>query len=549
MKFIQKLKEHKTAVIFLAIMLVAIFLRTYKFHDWLRFSVDQSRDAKIISSMIEGKSEFPLVGPKAGTTIFLLGPAYYYFSYVAAKIFGNYPDKMAYPSLIFAILSLPLLFLFLREYFNEKISLILFALASVLYVLVINSRFSSNPNLAPFFILLYLYAFLKILNNPQKDNILWSSLAGVALGIGIQLHTTLFVILPIMTIVLIVYFWKQGGTGAWKHFIIIVAVSLLLNTTQFIYELNTDWQNSKNFLAGFQKDSNDGNVGEKVLLISACQIYSNSFIISSLSPFNLDNSKNIDCEKVFRAPSKKLIKSYPYYIYMLVSVLFTVTGYIMLIFNLKKEREQSRKNFLGIVLLFNIIALIVFFPVAQMMHSGYFFILFMVPFIILGLIINLLMAKHNRVKNILIIFVVVLLIYCALQRDFTQAVKFFRGLENNEKGSTLGEIEKMSDYILSISKNNSTIYISGEKELALRYYKPMSYFILKAGIDPILIESNLESVYGADSDEDAIIRQNIPIYYIQKNTASRKSMGQIFKNHKIVASKEFSQQTILTLSD
>ena len=102
-------KNKKTVIILSVIVLAGIFFRTYEFHDWLRFSRDQVRDVSLIGNALEGKEHLPLLGPNAGTTKFRLGPIYYQFSYMSEKIFGNYPDKMAYPSVFFSILSIPLL--------------------------------------------------------------------------------------------------------------------------------------------------------------------------------------------------------------------------------------------------------------------------------------------------------------------------------------------------------------------------------------------------------------------------------------------------------
>ena len=93
------------------ILIVGIFLRTYNFHNWLRFNADQGRDSEVISRVVEENSAWPLLGPKAGGTEFKLGPAFYYFEIVSAKIFGDYPDKMAYPDLLTSVLSIGLLFL------------------------------------------------------------------------------------------------------------------------------------------------------------------------------------------------------------------------------------------------------------------------------------------------------------------------------------------------------------------------------------------------------------------------------------------------------
>ena len=102
------------------------FLRTYNFHDWLKFSNDQARDAFISSQAADKETAWPLVGPYMSYSgdgdhveenSFHLGPIYYYFQIVSAKIFGNYADKLAYPDVFFGVLSILLLYAFLRIYF------------------------------------------------------------------------------------------------------------------------------------------------------------------------------------------------------------------------------------------------------------------------------------------------------------------------------------------------------------------------------------------------------------------------------------------------
>ena len=82
-----------------------------------------------------------LLGPKAGGTQFRLGPVFYYFEIVSAKIFGNAPDKMAYPDLFTGILCIPLLFFFLRKYFEKYAVLSLTAIFAVSTYAIFYARF------------------------------------------------------------------------------------------------------------------------------------------------------------------------------------------------------------------------------------------------------------------------------------------------------------------------------------------------------------------------------------------------------------------------
>jgi 4-amino-4-deoxy-L-arabinose transferase-like glycosyltransferase len=534
--FFQKLKENKYAVIFLAIMLVAIFLRTYEFHDWLKFTHDQARDAQIVSDILSGKQPLPLLGPKAGGTDFLLGPAYYYFSYVAAKIFGNHPDKLAYPSLFFSILAIPLLFLFMREYFDKRISLLAIAIMSVSYFFVANSRFSWNPNLLPFFSLLYLYAILKILNAKNSSALWWSVLAGVSLGIGIQLHTFFLVIMPVLTFCVFGYLFFQKYPSIWKKLFTILVVTLVLNGTQIISEIKTDWQNTQNFLQGTSNKSKN-NFDDSVLWVAACQIQVNTYFLSSLQDIPPLSDKYA-CKNILNAPSKKFIKSLPYYSSLAASTIFSLLGYFLLWHFLRKEKDEKKKNFLRLVGLFNLIAFLVFIPVANVLFLGYFIMLLPVPFVLFGLFLKMLSEKYGRRGELIGILLTVALIIAGFARDYEAVKEYNRGARNNSKETTLENIESISQYILSNSGDFHEPYFYGKGWLGGRFSTPLKYFIQEAGKD-------IKLVWSLDDDE---IEPGIPLFYV-KDSSKEIIPGEEADGRKIVSGKRFQRQVILILEN
>jgi len=125
--------------------------------DWLFFKMDQARDAYLIKQTLEnGLGWLPLLGPKAGGTHLNLGPAFYYFQYLAAFLFQSaHPAVLAYPDLLFSILSIPLFFLFLKKYFPRDWSMVLAGLYAVCFLGIEYSRFAWNPNSLVFFNLLF----------------------------------------------------------------------------------------------------------------------------------------------------------------------------------------------------------------------------------------------------------------------------------------------------------------------------------------------------------------------------------------------------------
>jgi hypothetical protein len=155
----------------LGIVLVSIFLRVYKFDDWMLFKGDSFRDAILISYAYEdGLKDLPLLGPKAGGTILRTGPVFYYLEYLSTLIFQSTEAPVfAYPVLFFSLLTIPLAFFFLRKFFHLNWALVLTGLFSVSFVLVEYARFAWNPNPAPFFNLLFFYALLEIFEEKNSE--------------------------------------------------------------------------------------------------------------------------------------------------------------------------------------------------------------------------------------------------------------------------------------------------------------------------------------------------------------------------------------------
>ncbi len=104
------------------IVAAATAIRLYHFSDWLYFAMDQARDAMLVHDAFDkGISQLPLLGPRAAGTFLRLGPAFYYFQYISAKLFNSTdPAVLAYPDLFFSILSIPLFFFFLRLHFKKR---------------------------------------------------------------------------------------------------------------------------------------------------------------------------------------------------------------------------------------------------------------------------------------------------------------------------------------------------------------------------------------------------------------------------------------------
>jgi 4-amino-4-deoxy-L-arabinose transferase-like glycosyltransferase len=526
-KIIEIIKKNKFWILFALVMLVAVFLRTYNFNDWLRFSHDQARDARIITDVLNNKAPLPLLGPKAGGTAFLLGPMYYYFSIISGKIFGNYPDKFAYPSLFFSILAIPLLFLVMREYFNRKISIGLMAIMSVAYFFVVRSRFSSNPNLVPFFLLFYLLALLRIMDEKNKNALLWSALAGIALGIGIQLHTMYLAIMPIVTVLVFANLLIRKIPGTWKKLLLLVVMALIMNAAQIYSETTSNWQNAKNFMAGFhEKSTKNKSVINSMRWVSACQIQANFHMLTSLQD-------NDTCDTILKAPSKKFAKNIPFYLKLILDALFSLIGYLFLISAFRKEDDVRKKNFLGLMLLLNLIAFGIFIIVAKFLVISYFVIILPIPFVLLGLMLKSISERRGYSGKFFAVSLVVACMVFGLTKDYQAARDYEKGMGNNSESTTLGDVESISRYLLYSSTGYDKLYLTGSKEIVGRFNSPLQYFIQESGKTMIL----------SWQINNKIIEPGYPMFYIENNSKDIVP-GRKMGGREVISGEKFFQQTV-----
>jgi 4-amino-4-deoxy-L-arabinose transferase-like glycosyltransferase len=471
---------NKEKWILLTIILIGFFLRVYNFHDFLRFNADQSRDAGVISNAIEERSPLPLLGPKAGGTDFRLGPVFYEFQYMAAMIFGNEPDKMAYPDLFFSVLAIPLLFFFLKKIFSDKLSLGLTAIFAFSFFAIKYSHFAWNPNSTPFWTMLFLYAFSEALKTEEKQKKLWwPILAGIALGVSVQLHTFLLIGFPIIFLVSVVCFsFANKSLKIWKNALIILIFALLVNIPQIWGEFKTKGENTQAFFSAIttkDKNNENKNLLQNIQKNVICFAGADTYILSSLG-------SSEDC-KLYGSKDSMAAKI----LFSLFGIIFSAGGFVLALYYLKKEDESIDKQFLKIVLAYLIISFLIFIPLINEISVRYFLVLIFVPFLFLGFwfkfITEKLGGKYGNFFAIATISFFVAVNFLTTVKTFKEWSNYTKETENNDfENTTLKEVEMMADFIKENSEGKREVFLDGNGLYLFKFEKSIQYFTLKSGI-------------------------------------------------------------------
>ena len=160
-----------------AILILALFLRTYRTSDFLGFWFDQGRDAKVVWDIWHAH-KLTLIGPTTGIEGIFLGPFYYYLIAPAYMLGGGNP---VYPAVFLAILNVLAIYFIYKlgeEYFGQNIGLLAALITAISRQHVSAQRWLSNPNPLPLFAVLALYSLLR--------RRWW--LLGLSVGLSLQLE-------------------------------------------------------------------------------------------------------------------------------------------------------------------------------------------------------------------------------------------------------------------------------------------------------------------------------------------------------------------------
>ena len=558
--FIAKINKNKWKIIlFLLIFSVGIFLRSYHFRSWLDFESDQARDLSITEKVVDEGGSWPLLGPdmshsQDGSVRFHVGPMYYYFQIISGKFFGVRPETAAYPDLLFAILSIPLFYFFLKRYFGGNLSLALTGLYAVSFYIIQYSRFAYNTNLIPFFVILFLLSLLEFLEKREKVSWTWAILAGIALGVGVQLHVTLLLIFPAVAFFVFLYLLKNSR-GIFKKLGAVLLIALALNLGQIVHEVGGKFVNSKALFHSIDQvdQSGSGSWPLRLAMDTDCHLQANFHMLSSLGdkvscdyslisligtklslyPFN-NVGDYYDCAVKFLGTTGIYTRN----LLLFLEVVFSIFGYGLLVYRFRKE-SGKKKQFLGLITIYCLVSFFVILPVISDTPLRYFILSFFVPYIFLGFLGNF-AIKNLRLGISIISLIFLFLIGANFFSISTLATELSAGKRSGSSicgpdAMVLGEIEPMASYIAHESGSQGEAYILHTSRYT--FLNPIKYLTQTGGI-------NLSLAVGKGISN---IPPGSPLFYFSENLFADPSF--MIYGRKIENYEKFARVTIYKLQN
>jgi 4-amino-4-deoxy-L-arabinose transferase-like glycosyltransferase len=254
--FLKKIKAWQ--LLLFLILVAAAFLRLFNLEDSLMFQADQGRDAIVVAKIFK-EMDPVFIGPVTSIGNMYLGPFYYYFMLPFLMISYPSPVGPAYGVAVLGILTVFLVFKITKKLFDKKTALIaalFFALSSTV---IEYSRFSWNPNIAPFFgLLMFYFTYLAW----KKDSKYWL-LVSLSFSLLIQLHYVALLSLGGAGIILLLQIFEQfkakkRNKAKNKKLIIHVLLSILIFlislTPLMLFDLKHDFRNIKSMAGIFTEE-------------------------------------------------------------------------------------------------------------------------------------------------------------------------------------------------------------------------------------------------------------------------------------------------------
>lgn len=534
--------KNKYFWIFVTFFVLGVFLRSYSFVPWIHLELDQARDATLIDESLEGGiMNLPLLGPRAAGSFLRLGPISYYIDYVFSVPINNAVVGSALATMFFSILSMLAFYFLLRRFFSKNISLATGAIFATSLFMITYARFAWNPNLLPFFIILFLLALLRAVDSEgEKRQGVWLLISAMAFGILSQLHFLAMIVMFISAVIFLIVKRPRIKMVFWAGSVLIV---FFLNLPLIINDIKSGGDNIKQLTMTVEEKSDSKasydwiektikNYTENSLsywtIVSGSQSAQLPRIATELKTAKV----TIDCKESCK---NNLGLG-------LVAAIFFGLGIIILIVESIIEKEPRKKNFLILNLILFLISFGIFTTLAYDLSPRFYLIIIPLPFIFWGLIVYELVRLvkfSNLVWAVAVVFV-------AFNLYFT--VEFFNQLAKaksemieirNDKilrqktRITLEQQELIVDYIENIYKKNKyAVFYHGQSE----FHRAFAYLLDKRNIPRDGIVTGEEAVTCRKGNYFLIIRtqsdkSNFANYFDRFTVLEEKKFGTLTVHH------------------
>lgn len=410
---------------------VAAILRFYRIRDFLVFLGDEGRDVLVVKRMLIDHT-FTLLGPITSVGGMYLGPLYYYFMAPFLWFFGYDPVGPAIMVAIAGVLSVIILYRIVAAYHSPLagfISALLFALSPLV---ILYSRSSWNPNLVPFFTLIFIYS---ILRTNARHNRLPSIFSGLIFGILLQMHYIVLYLFFTWFIAVLIFKNIKVIATSFVYFLIGFSVSF---SPFIVFELRHGFPNTQTIFKFVTKKGDD-------------------------TTFSISNVVQHFPQLLQRISSEVLALHHSWL--SIVTISFVFIGLLILVITKdyrKDSMNEQKKKFLITIGIWLMTGVVVMSLYQGTLYNYYFGSLFALPCIIIG-IISAELLKIHRFFSIPVICII----------GAIAGNMIIESPIRKEPNRLVDQTERIARTIVQKSENkpyNFALITAGNSDQAYRYY-------------------------------------------------------------------------------
>jgi 4-amino-4-deoxy-L-arabinose transferase-like glycosyltransferase len=246
----------------IVILVLASFLRLYRISDYMEFLGDQGRDVTIVRSFLQ-HFDLMFIGPQTSVGNMYLGPFFYYLIAPALLLANFNPVGPAVFIALLGIATVWLIFYVSSKWFSPKVGYIAAFLYAISPITIKYSNFIWNPNIMPFFALLFVYLFFEAIKQEKYKYFIYAALAFVMVINSHYLGLSLLPLVGIFWIIKLVQYLKTKSKKI-KPFItntiFAILVFILSLIPQVLYDIKHQGQISKALISFFTNRETTVNI-------------------------------------------------------------------------------------------------------------------------------------------------------------------------------------------------------------------------------------------------------------------------------------------------
>jgi len=382
-------KLSKVNWLIVAILLIASFFRLYRISDYMEFLGDQGRDVVIVRDFIQQGDLF-FIGPQTSIGNMYLGPFYYYLIAPSLLIANYSPVGPSVFVALLGILTTYLIFRFSSSWFGYKSGIIASFLYAISPTVIKYSDFSWNPNVMPFFSLLFFYYLYRAFASGQFSFLLLASLSFI---MALNSHY-----LALLLLIPAFLYWsyhlailvKKKSADSRKLIIatlLALAIFVISLIPQILFDIKHQGQNINSIITFFSNR-------ESTVSIKAYKSIPNLWPLFQQINTSLLTAKNVPAGTI-------------------ISLIFII-GLIIVYFKNRHQANFNSKAFF-LLLIWYLSGLIGLGLYKQHIYDHYFGFLFPVVFILFALVIQSLL--NQKYTKFIAIITIVWLSYLLLSNN------------------------------------------------------------------------------------------------------------------------------------